>query len=97
VGALFRLFFAGRLQTVSTVAYILIGLLPFVAIKPLIAALPNGALWLLLVGVLCYLCGTVFHLWQRLHYHQVMRHVFALGGTACHLLAVLLFVLPGQG
>ncbi|MBI4625496.1 MAG: hemolysin III family protein [Verrucomicrobia bacterium] len=97
VGALFRLFFTGRLQTVSTFAYLLIGLLPFVAIKPLIAALPNGALWLLLVGVLCYLCGTVFHLWQRLHYHLVMRHVFALGGTACHLLAVLLFVLPGQG
>lgn len=96
VGAMFRLFVTGRLQTVSTFAYLLIGLLPFVAIKPLIAALPHGALWLLATGVLCYFCGTLFHLWQQVRYHQVMRHAFALGGTACHLLAVLLFVLPAR-
>jgi len=95
IGALLRLFFTGRLQSLSTAVYLLVGLLPFVAIKPLMAAMPNGALWLLLAGVVCYLCGSVFHLWRQLRYHQVMRHAFALGGTACHLLAVLLFVLPG--
>ena len=94
VGALARLFFTGRLKALSTFAYLLIGLLPFVAIKPLAATLPHGALWLLGAGVICYLCGTLFHLWQQVRYHQVMRHAFALGGTACHLLAVLLFVLP---
>ena len=94
LGAIFRLFRNDRLQSFSTLAYLLIGLLPFVALKPLIAAVPNGALWLLLAGILCYVCGTLFHYWQRVHYHQVVRHAFALGGTACHLLAVLLFVLP---
>lgn len=96
-GALARLFFTGRLRAVSTFAYLLVGLLPFVAIRPLATALPNGALWLLAAGVCCYLCGTLFHLWHRVSYHQVMRHAFALGGTACHLLAVLLFVLPRHG
>jgi hemolysin III len=72
------------------------GLLVLVALKPLVAALPPGALWLLFGGIACYLCGTVFHFWQRLHYHQVVRHAFALGGTACHLIAVLLFVLPAR-
>ncbi len=97
LGAIFRLFQSDRLQSVSTIAYLLIGLLPFVAIKPLVAAVPNGALWLLLAGVFCYLCGTLFHASQRLRYHMVWRNVFALGGTACHLLAVLLFLLPHRG
>ncbi len=94
LGALFRLFRNDRLQSLSTVAYLGIGLLPFVAVKPLVAALPQGALWLLIGGIACYVCGTIFHFSQRIRYHQVMRHAFALGGTACHLLAVLLFVLP---
>ena len=48
-------------------------------------------------GALCYACGTLFHVWQRIHYHQVMRHAFAIGGSACHLIAVLIFVLPRAG
>ena len=94
LGALFRLFRSDRLQSLSTVAYLVLGLLPFVAVKPLAQALPHSALWLLGGGVACYLGGTIFHFSQRVRYHQVMRHAFALGGTACHLLAVLLFVLP---
>jgi hemolysin III len=94
VGALARLFFTGRLQSMSTVAYLLIGLLPFIALKPLVAAVPNGALWLLVAGALCYIGGTIFHFSQQVRYHHVVRHAFALGGSACHLVAVLVFVLP---
>ena len=97
IGALFQLFRSERLQPWSTAVYLVMGLLPFIAVKPLAAALPQGALWLLIAGIACYIFGTVFHFWQQLRYHQVMRHAFALGGTACHLLAVLLFVLPARG
>lgn len=97
LGALFRLIRNDRLQSLSTAIYLMLGLLPFVAIKPLAAALPQGALWLLVGGIACYVCGTVFHFRHQMRYHQVMRHAFALGGTACHLLAVLLFVLPRHG
>lgn len=96
LGSFFRLVGNDRLQSFSTAIYLALGLLPFVAVKPLAAALPQGALWLLLGGIACYVCGTAFHFWQQLRYHQVWRHAFALGGTACHLLAVLLFVLPGR-
>ena len=94
VGAAARIFFGAKFHIVSHVAYLLLGLVALVALKPLVATVPQGALWLLLAGGLCYACGTVFHVWQRLRYHQVLRHAFALGGTACHLIAVLLFVLP---
>ncbi|HEY2417618.1 MAG TPA: hemolysin III family protein, partial [Steroidobacteraceae bacterium] len=94
LGVVSRLLFHERLPWLVGTAYLGIGLLPFVAVKPLVAVLPHGALWLLGGGIACYLCGTVFHFWHQLRYHQVVRHVFALGGTGCHLLAVLLFVLP---
>jgi hemolysin III len=92
IGAAFR-----RFNLVSNTAYLLLGLAALIGLKPLVANVPEGALWLLLAGGLCYACGTVFHVWQRIRYHQVVRHAFAIGGSACHLLAVLLFVLPRAG
>lgn len=94
LGAACRLLGSERLRLLSRVAYLLLGVVALVALKPLVATVPQGALWLLLAGGLCYACGTVFHLWQRIRYHQVMRHAFAIGGSACHLIAVLIFVIP---
>jgi hemolysin III len=97
VGAVVRLFASERSHPVANVAYLLLGVAALVALKPMIATVPQGALWLLLAGALCYACGTVFHVWQRIRYHQVMRHACAIGGSACHLIAVLVFVLPRAG
>lgn len=96
LGAIGRLVGTEKLLMASRIAYLLLGLAALVGVKPLVATVPQGALWLLFAGGLCYACGTVFHVWQRVRYHQVLRHAFVLGGTACHLLAVLIFVLPGK-
>ncbi|MEY2881552.1 MAG: hypothetical protein RLZZ15_3932, partial [Verrucomicrobiota bacterium] len=93
-GAIVRLIGRPELHNYSHAAYLLLALVGLVAVKPLVATVPQGALWLLLAGALCYGAGTVFHVWQRLRYHQAMRHAFAIGGSACHLVAVLVFVLP---
>jgi hemolysin III len=94
VGASCRLIGGELPRTISRYAYALLALAGLIALKPLAAAIPPAAVWLLVGGAVCYGVGTAFHLWHRLRYHQIMRHAFALGGTACHLLAVLLFVLP---
>jgi len=96
-GALGQLLWNGRWRVVSHSAYILLGVAWLISLKPFIAAVPLGALWLVLGGIACYLCGTIFHMWEQVRYHQVVRHAFALGGTACHLLAIFFFVLPVQG
>jgi len=93
-GAVFQLLFGERFRLVSTLAYIFLGWLILVAIKPMLAAVPAGALWLLLAGGLCYTVGTVFYLWRRLRYHHAFWHTFVLAGSTCHYLAVLLFLLP---
>jgi hemolysin III len=78
----------------STLAYLFLGWLIVIALKPMIAAVPAGGLWLLLAGGLCYTAGTVFYRWQKLRYHHAFWHTFVLAGSTCHVLAVLLFLLP---
>jgi hemolysin III len=90
----FQLLFGDRFRTTSTLAYLFLGWLILIALKPMIAAVPAGALWLLLAGGLCYTVGTVFYRWQKLRYHHAFWHTFVLAGSTCHFLAVLLFLLP---
>ncbi|MBL9206545.1 MAG: hemolysin III family protein [Opitutaceae bacterium] len=78
----------------STLAYVLAGWLVVVAIHPMLAKVPHGGLWLLLAGGLSYTFGVLFYRWHRLRYHHAVWHVFVLGGSVCHFLAVLLYLLP---
>ncbi len=93
-GAVFQLFFGSRYRLTSTLAYVFVGWLIVVALKSLLLLVPHGSLWLLLAGGLCYTVGVVFYLWRRLRYHHAVWHTFVLGGSTCHFLAVLLFLLP---
>lgn len=93
-GVVFQFFFGEKFRLTSTLAYLFVGWLLVVAIEPLIAKVPNGGLWLLLAGGLCYTFGVVFYHWHRLRYHTVFWHTFVLGGSACHFLAMVLFLLP---
>lgn len=93
-GAVFRLFFKPRYRLTSTLAYLFVGWLVLVAFEPVLANVPHGALWLLLAGGLCYSVGVIFYHWHRLRFHHAVWHVFVMGGSTCHFLAVLLFLLP---
>jgi hemolysin III len=96
-GAVFQLFFGEHYRLASTIAYIFVGWLIVVALEPMIATVPHGGLWLLFAGGLCYTFGVIFYLWRRLRYHHAVWHTFVLGGSTCHYLAVLLFLLPRHG
>ena len=93
-GAVFKLLFGTRYRLASTLAYLFLGWLIVVALQPMMARVPHGGLWLLLAGGLCYTVGVVFYQWHRLRYHHAVWHGFVLGGSTCHYLAVLLFLLP---
>ncbi len=95
VGAVIQLFIGGRYILPSTLAYLFTGwLIIIVAFKPLIEQVPHGGLRLLVAGGLLYTVGVIFFLWHRLRYHHAVWHTFVLGGSTCHFLAVLLFLLP---
>jgi hemolysin III len=67
------------------------------AFKPLLTTIPLGGWLLLLGGAASYGIGLLFFRWYSLRYHQAVWNAFMVGGSTCHVLAVLLFVLPRQG
>jgi hemolysin III len=93
-GVVFQFIVGNRYRVTSTLATLFVGWMVVVAIKPVVAAVPHGGLWLLLAGGLCYTAGTMLGLLNRLRYFYAVRNALVLGGSICHLLAVLLFVLP---
>ena len=93
IGSLNKIYNTGKWRKLSTLAYILMGWIVVIAVKPLIAAMPLGGLLLLLAGGLLYTLGTVFYLWRIMPYHHAVWHLFVLGGTICHYLCVQLYVM----
>jgi hemolysin III len=93
VGSINKLSNTGKWRKLSTLAYILMGWIVLIAIKPLIAAMPLGGLLLLLAGGLLYTLGTVFYLWRIMPFHHAVWHLFVLGGTICHFLCIQLYVM----
>ena len=93
-GAAIKLVHGERFRRLSLLAYLVAGWLILVAVKPLIISVPMAALWLLLAGGLSYSVGVLFYVWRRLRYHHAIWHLFVLGGSACHVLAVLFLLQP---
>lgn len=88
-GTLFKLFFTGRFPIISTTIYVAMGWIVVVAVVPLIRSLSKEILFWLLSGGLFYTGGVVFYAWRRLPFGHAVWHLFVLGGTACHFVAVL--------
>ena len=81
-------------RAIQMVIYLLMGWLILVAIYPLIQALPNGALMLLVLGGVSYTSGMIFYaVDERMKHAHGIWHLFVLAGSISHYLAVLLYVL----
>lgn len=83
-----------RLPAISLVLYLTMGWAIVVAARPIIAAMASGGLTLLIAGGLSYTLGLTFYGWRRLPYSHAIWHLFVLAGSTCHVLAVVLYVLP---
>ena len=94
LGVVFKLFYTGRFKLLSTMIYIAMGWLVIVAIKPLLGALDAWTFGWLLAGGLCYTGGTVFYHRPSLPYSHAIWHLFVVGGSVCHYIAVMAQVLP---
>ena len=77
---------------VSALVYLAMGWCIVFRLPALIAALPAGGLWLLVAGGLSYTVGIVYYLLKKVPFMHMVWHLFVLGGSVCHVLAVLLFV-----
>ena len=94
LGIIFKVFVRGH-QNVATWSYVALGWLPIIAVRPIVARVPGTALAWLLAGGIFYTIGTLFLARdERYPYFHAIWHLFVIGGSACHYIGVLLYVLP---
>lgn len=92
-GVVFKLFYTGRFKLLSTAIYIAMGWLVMVAIKPMWKSLDAWTLGWLLAGGLSYTLGTYFYHRESIRFSHAIWHLFVIGGSVCHFIAVTAQVL----
>ncbi|MFZ2752244.1 MAG: hemolysin III family protein [Lysobacteraceae bacterium] len=88
-GVIFKLFYTGRFQLISTIVYIAMGWLIVVAAKPAMKALDPWTFAWLLGGGVAYTLGTFFYHRPKMPYSHAIWHMFVIAGSVCHYVAVM--------
>ena len=96
VGIIFKIVFFGKYEILSTIIYLGMGWIAIVAIKPMIAIFPTMGLWWIVIGGLFYSLGVIFFVWEKLPFNHAIWHLFVLGGSVSHFIAMILYVLPAK-
>ncbi len=94
LGIGFKVFSFKRFRRASTVFYVLMGWVAVLFAKPMLAAIPEGAVIWLAMGGLFYTVGVIFYVWKSLRFGHAIWHLFVMAGSACHYLAVFFYILP---
>jgi len=81
----------------ETIGYVAMGRAVVVAFKPLIDVFQQtdsmNVLWWLIAGGGFYTVGAVLYQFKKIRYMHGIWHLFVLGGTVCHVVAVWLIKL----
>jgi hemolysin III len=93
LGVLKDVLLHGRYRAVSVVLYALMGWLIIVASQPLSRAMPRPGIMLLIAGGVVYTVGIAFFAMSKrvAHMHGVW-HLFVIGGSIFHYVAVVRYV-----
>ena len=91
-GILFKIFFTGKWNVLSTIIYIFMGSILVVGGRTFFVQIPGDVMTMILIGGGLYLLGVVFYLWERYPYNHAVWHFFVLAAAVCHYVAILLAV-----
>jgi hemolysin III len=89
VGVGLKLFAPHRFGRLALLLYAGIGWSGIAVFNSLAQTLPTNTLWLLLAGGIAYTAGIIFHVYEKLHFHNVVWHCFVVLGASLHLWAIL--------
>ena len=81
--------FGRKVHRLAVGLYVAMGWLVVVAVKPLLASVPWPGLAWLAAGGLLYTGGIAFYAAKRVRYAHAVWHLFVLGGSVCHFVAIL--------
>lgn len=78
---------------ISTILYLSMGWLILPAFGPLRESVPAAGVGWLVAGGVTYSMGVAFYVWKRLPFNHAIWHLFVLGGSVCHVIAIGFYVL----
>ncbi len=94
IGASIKAFFTDRYTRVSAIIYILMGWAVVFRFDAFVSSIDSGGFWLVVAGGLSYTIGVIPFLMHKLPYHHAIWHLFVIGGSVCHFLAIFRYILP---
>ena len=88
VGVVLKLICINRFDRLSLIAYLALGWSALAVIYQLYVHLAGEGLLLLGLGGLSYSFGVIFYVAKRIPYNHAIWHLFVLGGSLCHFVAI---------
>lgn len=88
-GIIYKLFLIGRWKWLSLGFYIFLGWMAIFIMPSLRAEMPDSVFDWILIGGISYTIGAVFYAWEKLPYSHAVWHLFVIGGSFSHWLAML--------
>lgn len=88
VGTFFKVFFTGKFKTLSVIIYLTMGWLAVFFIQDLVEKISWETLTWIGIGGLSYTIGVYFYVKSEKLYYHTIWHLFVMGGTAAHFVAV---------
>lgn len=88
VGILIKIATRIRSKWVSSIIYLVMGWLAVFIADDMIDNLPETSIMYIVGGGVFYTLGVVFYVWKKLPYHHAIWHLFVLGGSICHFVAI---------
>ena len=92
IGVILKLFYTGKFEKISTIAYVLMGWIVIFVIKPIIENISIEGFYWLLAGGIFYTIGALLYSIRKIKYNHAIFHVFVLAGSFCHFITVYYFV-----
>lgn len=99
-GVFFKILWITAPRWFSTIIYLLMGWVCIVAIYPIVQTVPlGGVIWLASGGMLYSVGAVIYGMkkpnpWPGIFGFHEIWHFFVLGGSFCHFMAILLYILP---
>ena len=95
LGVLYKCFLFDRMEWLSVIFYLGMGWMAIFTLPPMTHVMSETCLWWVVAGGLFYTAGVLFYVWKRLPYHHAIWHMFGLGGSTAHFMAVWSIVVNG--
>ncbi|MGJ8525810.1 hypothetical protein LMG33818_001557 [Halomonadaceae bacterium LMG 33818] len=94
IGIVTKLLWPERFHVLRVAVYIIMGWLMVMFPGTMDQTLSSTGKWLLLAGGMTYTFGVIFYAIEKLPFNHAIWHLFVLGGSVCHFLAIYFAVIP---